>query len=158
AWLENERISPDRRRFAHVIDARYQGQNHEVQVRLGEDSLQFGEFVAGFAEAHRREYGYAIPERAIEVVNCRLKAIGLIDRPAPHFIGVAGAPQAKTTRQVHFDAGWAATPIFDRAGLATGTHLVGPAVIDEMSAITLVPPGCALSVDRCGNLLLEIAT
>jgi len=38
---------------------------------------------------------------------------------------------------------------------AIGTRLAGPAVIDEMSATTLVPPGCALTVDRTGNLLLE---
>ena len=58
---------------------------------------------------------------------------------------------------MHFDAGWIATPVFDRADLAIGTRLAGPAVIDEMSATTLVPPGCAISVDRSGNLLMEIA-
>jgi N-methylhydantoinase A len=154
-WLESERIPPDRRRFAHVIEARYKGQNHEVQVRLADDDTQLVDFVDAFADAHRREYGYDIADRAVEVVNCRLKAIGLIDRPASPFAGVAGPPQAKTTRQVHFDAGWIATPIFDRASLAIGTRLSGPAVIDEMSATTLVPPGSTLSVDRCGNLLLE---
>ena len=46
--------------------------------------------------------------------------------------------------------------MFDRADLAIGTRLAGPAVIDEMSATTLVPPGCAISVDRSGNLLMEI--
>ena len=140
-----------------MIEARYKGQNHEVQVRLADDDVQLDDFVAAFADAHRREYGYDIPGRAIEVVNCRLKAIGLIERPAPHFIGATGAPQPKTTRQVHFDAGWIETPVFDRADLAVGTRLSGPAVIDEMSATTLVPPGCHLSVDRSGNLLLEIA-
>ena len=92
-WLESERIAADRRRFERVIEARYKGQNHEVQVRLAGDDVRFGDFVGAFAEAHRREYGYDIPGRAIEVVNCRLKAIGLIERPAPHFIGAVGAPR-----------------------------------------------------------------
>ena len=140
-----------------MIEARYKGQNHEVQVRLADDDAQLVDFVAAFADAHRREYGYDIPGRAIEVVNCRLKAVGLIDRPALHFVGSTDIPQAMATRQVHFDAGWIATPIFDRADLAIGTRLSGPAVIDEMSATTLVPPGSVLSVDRCGNLLLESA-
>ena len=156
-WLESERIAADRRRFERVIEARYKGQNHEVQVRLAGDDVRFGDFVGAFADAHRREYGYDVPGRAIEVVNCRLKAIGLIERPAPHFIGAVGAPRAKATREVHFDAGWIATPVFDRADLAIGTRLSGPAIIDEMSATTLVPPGCAISVDRSGNLLMEIA-
>ena len=155
AWLDGEHIAAGRRRFEHVIEARYQGQNHEVQVRLAADRMQLGDFIAAFAEAHRREYGYDVPGRGIEVVNCRLKAVGLIDRPAPHFIGATGAPHAKATRQVHFDEGWIATPVFERAGLAIGTRLSGPAIIDEMSATTLVPPGCVLRVDRSGNLLLE---
>ena len=58
---------------------------------------------------------------------------------------------------MYFDAGWIATPVFDRAGLAIGTRLSGPAVIDEMSATTLVPPGCASASIASGNLLLEIA-
>ena len=45
--------------------------------------------------------------------------------------------------------------VFERAGPAIGTRLSGPAIIDEMSATTLVPPGCVLRVDRSGNLLLE---
>jgi len=157
AWLESEHIPSERRRFAPVIEARYTGQNHEVQVRLADDDTQLDDFIAGFEDAHRREYGYGIPDRAIEVVNCRLKAIGLIERPAAHFVDAARSPQAKATRPVHFDSGWLATPVFDRADLAIGTRLSGPAIIDEMSATTLVPPGCVLSVDRFGNLLLEIA-
>jgi N-methylhydantoinase A len=136
-----------------VIEARYKGQNHEIQVRLAGNA--FAEFLAAFAEAHRREYGYDIPGRAIEVVNCRLKAIGLIDRPAPEFVGAVGAPRPKAERQVHFDEGWLATPVFARADLAIGTRLAGPSVVDEMSATTLVPPGWSLSVDRIGNLLVS---
>jgi N-methylhydantoinase A len=156
-WLDGERIAPERRRFASVIDARYKGQNHEVQVRLADASAPFGEFVRAFEDAHRREYGYDIPGRTIEVVNCRLKAIGLIDRPAAQFTGAVRAPHPKTTRQVHFDVGWIATPIYERDALPVDTRLAGPAVIDEMSATTLVPPGARVCVDRAGNLLLETA-
>ncbi len=155
SWLDSEQVVADRRRFIHVIEARYKGQNHEVQVRLAD--MAYAGFLRAFAEAHRREYDYDIPDRTIEVVNCRLKAIGLIDRPRTVFSAVAGAPQPKAERQVRFDDGWAATPVFDRAGLAVGTQLTGPAVIDEMSATTLVPPDWGLRVDDFGNLLLELA-
>ena len=126
-------------------------------MRLADAAVPFGEFVRAFEDAHRREYGYDIPGRTIEVVNCRLKAIGLIDRPAAQFNGAAGAPHPKATRRVHFDAGWIATPIYERDALPVGARLAGPAVIDEMSATTLVPPGARLCVDRAGNLLLETA-
>jgi N-methylhydantoinase A len=156
AWLDREHIPKDRRRFSRVIDARYKGQNHEVPVRLADGAIQRDAFIRAFEEAHRREYGYDIAGRAIEVVNCRLKAIGLIDRPAPRFIAAVAVAQPKSTRRVHFDTGWTETPIYHRSGLPVGAHIAGPAVIDEMSATTLLPPSCQLTVDPAGNLLMEI--
>lgn len=156
-WLDGERIPADRRRFERVVDARYKGQNHEVQVRLPDGPPALEAFLAGFAEAHRREYGYAIADRAVEVVNCRVKAVGLIERPHPRFTGGSGTPAPKSRRQVHFDDMWHDTPVYDRAALAVGAGIAGPAVIDEMSATTVVPAGWTVSVDHAGNLLLETA-
>ena len=157
AWLDTERIPAERRRFDRVIDARYKGQNHEVQVRLPDGPPDRAAFLDGFAAAHRREYGYAIDGHAVEIVNCRLKAVGLVDRPSPRFTGGSGAPQPRSRRQVHFDDGWHDTPIYDRATLAVGASLAGPAVIDEMSATTVLPAGWTLRVDAAGNLILETA-
>jgi N-methylhydantoinase A len=112
-------------------------------------------FLSAFADAHRREYGYAIPDRAVEVVNCRLKAVGLIDRPPPGFTATTGTIEPKSRRLVHFDTGWTDTPIHDRADLGPTTRLPGPAVIDEMSATTLIPAGWTVTVDAAGNLILE---
>lgn len=156
AWLESEQIALERRRFDCVIDARYVGQNHEVPVRLSSDAIQRDDFMRAFEDAHRREYGYDIAGRAIEVVNCRLKAVGLIDRPSPRFTGGGAAPLPKAVRRVHFDQGWLETPVFDREALPIGANIRGPAVIEEMSATTLLPPGCEMTVTRSGNLLLEI--
>jgi N-methylhydantoinase A len=170
AWLDQENTLPERRRFDLVIDARYRDQNHEVQVRLpsvmsdpattdraGVYAADLSIFLAGFADAHRREYGY-VASRPVEVVNCRVKAVGLIDRPSAAFAGGCGTSVPKATREVHFDTGWLNTPIHDRAAMAVDSYLSGPAVIDEMSATTLVPPGWSLRIDPAGNLVLETAS
>lgn len=156
-WLDAEHIAPDRRRFDRVIEARYKGQNHEVQVRLSDGPPARTDFLDGFAAAHRREYGYAIEGHPVEIVNCRLKSVGLVDRPSPRFTGGTGTPQPKSRRRVHFDDGWHETPIYDRTTLAVGATLAGPAVIDEMSATTVLPAGWTLRVDPAGNLILETA-
>jgi N-methylhydantoinase A len=156
AWLDSENIPPDRRRFDRAIDARYKGQNHEVPVRLADKPLERCAFIHAFEEAHCREYGYDIKGRAIEVVNCRVKAVGTIDRPQSAFTGPTIAAQPGSMRKVHFDDGWHDAPIFDRSALPVGARITGPAVIDDMSATTLVPPGSEITVDRAGNLLLEI--
>ena len=154
AWLDQEAMPEERRRFETVIDGRYKGQNHEVRVRL-DAAPDIATFLAAFAEAHRREYGYDIPDRAVEVVNCRLKAIGLIDRPQATFHAAAASPAPKARRLVHFDGGWIDTPVHDRAALGVGTSLQGPAVIDEMSSTTILPANWRLTVDQAGNLILE---
>ncbi|HEY8288026.1 MAG TPA: hydantoinase/oxoprolinase family protein, partial [Acetobacteraceae bacterium] len=51
-WLDDERIDASSRRFDAGIDARYKGQNHEVQVRLPSADCNLAEFLSGFADAH----------------------------------------------------------------------------------------------------------
>jgi N-methylhydantoinase A len=154
-WLATEGIPAGQRKFERSIDARYKGQNHEVSVHLSDGEPQLASFLAGFAEAHRREHGYDLPDRSVEVVNCRLKSIGGIERPPAGFHVSDPTTAPKSNREVHFDQGWSMTPVFERASLPVGTVLEGPAVIDEMSATTLLPPGWCLQVDNAGNLLLE---
>ncbi|MFC0407744.1 hydantoinase/oxoprolinase family protein [Roseomonas elaeocarpi] len=159
AWLAEGHVAPERRAFERVVEARYKGQNHEVQVPFPETgTLPYAAFLAGFAEAHRREYGYDVADRAVEVVNCRLKAVGRVERPRARFTDAAtGRPEPRTRRAVHFENGWVDTPVFDRATLPVGLRLAGPAIIDEMSSTTVVEPGQHVSVDPAGNLVVEIA-
>ncbi|MBR0681299.1 hydantoinase/oxoprolinase family protein [Roseomonas eburnea] len=158
-WLDASQVPKEHRAFARVIDARYKGQNHEVQVALPDaGGFTLDQFRAAFTVAHRQEYGYDVPDRVIEVVNCRLKAIGAVERPAtPPRGAAAGTPAPRATRSVHFDEGWRDTLVFDRAALGAGLRIPGPAIIDEMSSTTVVEPGQSVTMDAAGNLILEIA-
>jgi N-methylhydantoinase A len=76
-WLERERVAPADRSFRYHVDARYQGQNFEMIVPLARIAPGgMDEFARTFHAAHRQEYGYDLPGKAIEVVNCRLQAVG----------------------------------------------------------------------------------
>src|SRR5690606_21783385 len=105
-WLEQERVrSPDRSFRCHV-DARYQGQNFEVIVSI-ERECTLEQFLNAFAAAHRREYGYALEGRAVEIVNCRVQAIGRVPKAplaaSPAGAGAEAAPIAR--RPVYFGRG-----------------------------------------------------
>jgi N-methylhydantoinase A len=67
------------------------------------------------------------------------------------------APEARRT--VYFDAatGWRDTPIYDRAALPIGRQIAGPAIIEEMSATTLIHPGQNATMDATGNLILTLS-
>jgi len=159
AWLEAENVEAGRRGFLRVVEARYKGQNHEVQVKLDDEAsrVSFESFVAGFRAAHRREYGYDVEDLAIEVVNCRLKVVGSIERPQTRVAQPsAAAPTPTERREVRFAESWIDTPVFARASLGSGVRLEGPAVIEEMSSTTVVGPGQRVSVDTLGNLVVEL--
>lgn len=148
--------------FEHVVDARYQGQNFELQIPL-DAGLAAGEIVPavrqGFDAEHRRLYGYDQPDKPIELVTFRLRAMlptGQADAVAPARPHRAGPPVPIGERRTHFPAtGFVATPVFDRDALQSGDVLQGPLIIEQMDTTTIVPPGFACTVDAQLNLLLE---
>jgi N-methylhydantoinase A len=159
AWLAREGVAPAARAFESVIDARYVGQNFEVQVAMPADgALGYAGFEARFHEAHLREYGYNVPGRAIEIINCREKAVGAVIK-APMARLAAAPPAAPASRRdIYFGAahGWLPTPVYDRERLGAGAAFDGPAVFEEMSSTTVIAPGQHAHVDDYGNLIVRI--
>jgi N-methylhydantoinase A len=94
----------------------------------------------------------------VEIVNFRLTAVGALERPPlPRFEAASGASAPVTHRPVHFrDRQPLETPIYERARLAPGQRIAGPAVIEQMDATTLLHPGDRLAVDAVGNLIVEV--
>lgn len=162
AWLDRERIPPERRSRRAVIEARYVGQNFEVQVAAPDvfDASEAGAsaFADAFAAAHLQEYGYDIPGRPVEIVNCRLKAVGAVESVPPPPLSDGGDASAAITgtRDVYFDGGWATATIYDRDRLPPEAVIAGPAVIEEMSATAVIAAGQRAVVDPHGNLIVEV--
>jgi N-methylhydantoinase A len=161
AWLDRERVAVADRSFRYDIDARYQGQNFEVVVPMRAiEPNGSADFVQMFHAAHAREYGYDVPERAVEIVNCRLKAVGRVQKAPLRPLDVNGRPEQAITgkRDVYHGTqhGWLETPIYARARLPTQAVLVGPSLIEEMSSTTLIAPGRTATIDAIGNIVLEI--
>ncbi|WEX08275.1 hydantoinase/oxoprolinase family protein [Chelativorans sp. AA-79] len=158
AWLEGEGIAPDRRSMSYVADARYDGQNHEVQVDLPHGTATgFAAFLEGFRSAHRQEYGYDIEGRAVEIVNLRLSVKGTAaSRPESLHQPEAGDPTVGR-RSVYFEGGWREAAIYDRARLPVDQAIPGPAIIQEMSSTTIVEPGQTVRVDDTGTMIIEVS-
>ena len=47
-------------------------------------------------------------------------------------------------------------PIYERKALYAGDVLSGPAIIEQMDATTVLPPGTLANIDLYGNMLIEI--
>jgi N-methylhydantoinase A len=128
------------------LDLRYQGQSYEIQLPMR------SRFRQHFHDAHRRLYGYADPERPVEVVNLRVLARirgPALPRARPSH--VAGAASSHRLRQ---GGRWTRARRIERAALPANRALRGPLVITELSATTVVPTGWTARQTVDGDLLL----
>ena len=114
--------------------------------------------VRSFDRLHHRRYGYDQADRAVEIVTIRLRArhlqpgVALPEAPRDQ-PGGAPVPAGQTT--LWDDAQPVTAPIFEREQCGPGTHLVGPALIVQADATTVLPDGWSAEADRYGSLLLR---
>jgi N-methylhydantoinase A len=79
------------------------------------------------------------------------------DEAAPPDAGTLDAARTEV-RSVWFpETGFVRTPVYARPALAVGATFAGPAIVEQMDATTVVPPGWSVRVDARANLLLERA-
>ena len=158
--LAREGVSEDKMILRRIVDARYLGEAHEVQVPVPEGALDdaaLTELIDRFHDMHDRVYGYAYRgEQPIELVNLRVQAVGVVHRPtlAAAADGSAEATPVET-RDVHFDGASRETPLFRRDDLGAGAQIEGPAIVEEFGSTTVVFPRWKVRVDDFGNLILE---
>lgn len=159
-WFAAEGIEPAARQRELSLDMRYVGQNYELQVPVPADRPLTAEGVTrAFFAMHEQSYGYFTPDDAVEVVNFRLTASGVLHRqeaPAlPPKSMEALAPVE--TRPVWYDGESSCdTPVYDRRTLTPGVELAGPAVVEELDATTVVFPGDSLRVGGAGNMIVTV--
>jgi N-methylhydantoinase A len=153
--LAADRLPFERISTVRALGMRYVGQSWELLVRMPAACDSMAALEAAFRAAHERRYGHA-SDGAAEIVNFRLTAIGEVARPAlerwPARGALAGA--LRVERPVRFGGEAVRTPVYVRERLPAGAVIIGPAVIEEMGATTVVPPGWTATVGTWGELAL----
>jgi N-methylhydantoinase A len=134
------------------IDMRYQGQGYELRIPWRRSPALLNDFHA----AHQRRFGYQHVGKKIESVTVRVRAT------LPQHTGSISGGETRRASQsggardsVYFDGKPIECRVFERESLPAGFSAVGPAIITEYTATTVVPPGWRGSVHRSGALLLE---
>jgi N-methylhydantoinase A len=151
AWLDEERVAAADRRVTRVALMRYAGQGGELAVPWP-GSLPAAR--AAFAEAHRRLNGFVLAS-TVELVTLRVEAEGLV-APLPRTGVAQGTGAGPVTRaDLWFGEGDAVSAgVYERAALGVGDRIAGPAVVTQLDATTLVPPGWTAEVAASSALLL----
>ena len=124
-------------------DLRYRGQSYELNV-------PWSGAVRKFHREHERIYGYAIPDREVEIVTIRVRARTQL--PKPRQTRPPGRKGSGGRRRVWVSGAWRSVPVLQREQL-TSVMRRGPALVLDYGSTTLIPQGWRFQLDRAGNLL-----
>lgn len=135
-----------------LVDVRYRGQSHEtpVEYRPGDG---WDVLADRFHRAHRERNGFARPGDPLEVVAARAEATGRAALQWSDLPEVVPAGTAnRGSREVLTGTGLEEASVWWRPGLAPGSELVGPAIIEEPEATSFLGSGERATVHASGAL------
>jgi N-methylhydantoinase A len=152
-----EEIDPSRVHFLRYGRCRYQNQEHSVEITLPEGDITDEQLAAireRFDTDYEREYTYRL-DAPVELVVYHLIAIAEVDKLKPEKFPTTGRKiedAIKAQRKVDYvEAGIHQATIYDGDALEPGMSFVGPAIIEDAGATTVIPPGLPCHVDEYGN-------
>ena len=146
-------FSDEGRVVERSVDVRYRGQGYELNVPHGTDAAE------RFHAMHEQRYGFANRERALEIVNVRVrvKVASEVYEALREGVRTGDGMQAlRGEKKMFFDRGWVTARVFDRERLRPGDALEGPALVAEYTSATVLPPGARLKVDGLRNLVIDV--
>ncbi len=152
-----EGVAADAVAFERAIDFRYYGQEYVLTIAVPQEPVDRDAVRRRFDAAYDRQYGHSSPENRVEMANIRVAALGRLARPGSAPPAREPASPARE-REVFFSGRPRRTPILDRNGLELGEVVDGPAIIEESTATTLVPPGWRAAVMEGGHLSMTRET
>ena len=140
-----------------ALDMRYGGQAFELSVPVSARAQDAATLRGLFEAEHRQRYGYARASLPVEVVGYRLRvghaSGGDLHSPLPD--GTGGPPEYN---EIALEGRRLSAAFLPRSALACGAHLDGPAVLEEPTSTTLVPPGWRATCLPTGDVMLEATT
>jgi N-methylhydantoinase A len=158
AILREENVPEDRIRTHAEAELRYVRQYHEVSLPL----MPLTDLVERFHAEHHRLYGYHLAEEgtSLELINLRLRATGVTDKPSfrsEERVGADPAEAVKGRRPVWVPerAGFEELVVFDGHNLRYGHRLSGPTVVEQKNTTLFVSAAFDVAVDAFGSLVVH---
>ena len=151
--LEEQGVPHARIRVVQRVHLRYQGTDSALVVAYAPAA----EMQRLFESTYRNRFGFTMPGRPLIVEAVSVEAIGAsetrVERTSARASGQLAIPIAHVRM---FCAGRdMETPVYQRETLAPGAAILGPAILAETNATTIVEPGWQAHVTTDDCLVLE---
>ncbi len=158
--LDDEGIPRHEQETGLQMDVRYQGQGMRLTLDVTLEEFRGGglrQLAKRFDDIHTQMFTFAI-EAPHELVTLRAIVQGKETAAAverlPHGGTDPSAAAAETTR-IYVEGRQHDAAIYDRTRLKAGNRILGPAIVTQMDATTLILPGHAGEVDEVGTILIR---
>ena len=153
ALLKSENVNENDMSFSLTADMRYIGQEYYVNVDISEP-FDLNDINNNFHKTYEKQYGHSTPEGPSEFINLRLIATGKIKKTD----SVKSIENDKTIkdskRKIIFNQKEYETKIYARHNIRVNESFEGPAVIEESTATTVIPPNYSIIKDEFGNIII----
>ncbi|MYH56248.1 MAG: hydantoinase/oxoprolinase family protein [Acidimicrobiia bacterium] len=165
AALHSEGVPEDQISLIRRLDLRYKGQEHTLTITLPsgdsreEEGLRLDDLRRGFESVYRARYGHSNPDAPLETVNLRITALGNVGRPLlkPDYQPDNPSDTPSKTTPVLFEDGLHPTARYHREALRPECALAGPAIVEEATATTVIPPHTSATIDQYGCLIITVS-
>jgi len=148
-----------------LADGRFLGQGFDLVVDLPagpyDDSAgSRARLTAAFETAYREKFTLTPPDVPVEFINIRVAVRAPVAGAdvAVQSDARGGGGAVKGTRRAYFPErrGFEETTVYDRARLAPGDEIAGPAVVEEDGSTLVIGPGGTAKVAATGNLIVTL--
>ncbi|PIT76714.1 hydantoinase B/oxoprolinase family protein [Limnohabitans sp. JirII-31] len=137
------------RRSVHV---RYQGSDSALRVPMGE----LPDIVAAFEAAYRQRFAFLMTGKALVVEAVSVEVLLAGDAPSEqrHVVHPVREVPRRDTVRMYADGAWHDAALVVREDLQAGDVVVGPAIVAEKNATTVLEPGWQARLSALDHLVL----
>lgn len=142
-----------------MLDLRYLGQSYEITIPFKTKKTDRSFFLSLFHKEHQKLYAYHHPQKPVEIVNIRIKAVAKAKKiPIKRVVPAKEmkVPPLVKKQEMFFRYKKHLGAVYNRAALKPGMSLAGPCLVIDCESTTFLPPGYRLFVDDFLNLIIPI--
>ncbi len=164
ALVVEEGVDRARISFSPILDMRYLGQYHEVQMEASWDDVmnfKMETIFEAFHTEHNRQFGYSLKEEGteMELINLRLRVVGKTERPkflSENFKSISAESAIKEHREVYIPElnKMKNVPVYDGDKPIFGSKIKGPCVIEKITTSVFVSENYDCLVDEFGSFIV----
>ena len=158
--LARDNVSAEKVIITRTAQMRYVGQTYEIETPIPEGTLTdtaLTTITDAFHATHKQEHGVSSDIFDPAFVSLSVAATAHTESlPAYKSQAKANVVAMKSTRPVYFSGEWQDCPVYNGQILQPGEETHGPAILEYVDSVAVLPPGSHAGVDDTGNLIIDV--